>query len=148
VLSEEELKTAEKKLRCASVLQFTLPGVPSVYYGDEAGVQGGRDPFCRLPFPWGRENKEITEHYKMLCKIRREEKALCAGEIESIDACGGVFCFSRCCDGEKITVCVNMGDKEHFFDAHENCSLIYGGKIDEDGKKITVLPCSFAIVKN
>ncbi len=147
-LTEEELENAERKLLCASVLQFTLPGVPSVYYGDEAGVQGGRDPFCRMPFPWGRENKKITEHYKKLGQIRRYEKALCSGEIEDITSCGGVFGFSRTSCGEKVTVCVNMGEYAHRLTMGENDFVIYGGAIEKSGKKISVLPCSFAIIKH
>ena len=41
----------------ASFLQFTLPGAPSIYYGDEAGMEGYRDPFNRRTFPWGREDE-------------------------------------------------------------------------------------------
>ena len=148
VLSQEELEDAKEKLLCASVLQFTLPGVPSIYYGDEAGAQGGRDPFCRMPFPWGRENKDITKHYKKLCEIRRKEKALCSGEIESIDTCGCVFCFTRCSGGEKITVCINMGKNAHKLPLEENDIVLYGANAEKGEKAVVLNERAFVIVKH
>ena len=145
-LTENELEQAAKKLLCASVLQFTLPGVPSVYYGDEAGMQGGRDPFCRLPFPWGRENKEITSHYQTLCKIRKETKALCSGEIVDVNARNGFFAFTRSCDEKSITVMVNMDNTIVSYPITEGQRVIYtNGKIDE--KSIFLGACNFAIIE-
>lgn len=40
-------------------LYAALPGMPSVYYGDEAGMEGAADPFCRFPYPWGREDAQV-----------------------------------------------------------------------------------------
>ncbi|MCQ4965238.1 alpha-amylase family glycosyl hydrolase, partial [Bifidobacterium pseudocatenulatum] len=52
-------------VKIAFALLFNLPGIPCVYYGDEAGVEGGKDPDNRRYFPWGRENTELqkTVHY-------------------------------------------------------------------------------------
>ncbi len=59
-LSENELEIALKRLRLAVALQYTLPGVPSIFYGDEAGTEGWADPFCRACFPWEkRERKSL-----------------------------------------------------------------------------------------
>ena len=56
-LSEEELKQAVKLLKIAVLLQMTLPGIPCIYYGDEAGMEGWEDPLNRRCYPWGNENK-------------------------------------------------------------------------------------------
>ena len=50
-LSDEERNFAIKKQKLAAVIQYTLPGVPSLFYGDEAGIEGCGDPFCRAGFP-------------------------------------------------------------------------------------------------
>lgn len=75
-LPDSEYEKAKKKLYLASVLQFTLPGIPSIFYGDEAGLQGFDDPINRRPYPWGSEDKEILAHYKKLGRIRRENRAV------------------------------------------------------------------------
>lgn len=75
-LPDSEYEKAKKKLYLASVLQFTLPGIPSIFYGDEAGLQGFDDPINRRPYPWGSEDKEILDHYRKLGRIRRENRAV------------------------------------------------------------------------
>ncbi|MBO4331481.1 MAG: glycoside hydrolase family 13 protein [Oscillospiraceae bacterium] len=69
------------KLKMLSFLQFTAAGVPCIYYGDEAGAEGGTDPENRAPFPWGRENGEITEHYRYLAGLREKYPQLRNGEF-------------------------------------------------------------------
>lgn len=108
-LNEEEYRAGKQKLLCASVLQFTLPGTPSVFYGDEAGVQGGHDPFCRATFPWGREDEELLAHYRLLGHIRRTCRALCRGGLSVKHAENGVFVFERILPDETVTVAVNCG---------------------------------------
>lgn len=65
-----------------SLIQFTMPGVPCIYYGDEAGVQGYTDPFNRGPYPWGREDQELLVHYRMLAALRQQYPVLARGEYE------------------------------------------------------------------
>ena len=60
----------------ASFLQFTLPGAPTVYYGDEVGMEGYADPFNRRTYPWGREDEELLAHYRRLGQLRRDNPAL------------------------------------------------------------------------
>lgn len=60
-LSHNQYYTAQERLMLASFLQFTLPGAPSIYYGDEAGMEGGKDPFNRRTYPWGREDTDLRD---------------------------------------------------------------------------------------
>ena len=60
-------------------LQFFLPGVPSIYYGDEAGLQGYKDPFNRRCYPWGHEDKELIEYVSELSRVRRSIPNMKAG---------------------------------------------------------------------
>lgn len=63
------LLQATESAKLAALIIFSLPGMPCIYYGDEAGLTGCKDPFNRKPFPWGNENVELTEWYKKLAEI-------------------------------------------------------------------------------
>lgn len=65
-----------RKLKLLFFMLFTLPGVPCIYYGDEAGLEGGPDPDNRRFYPWGHENKEIKEWVQKLITMRRDDALL------------------------------------------------------------------------
>ncbi len=107
-LDERQKTVAIKRLMLASAVQYTVYGVPSVYYGDEAGVEGYRDPFCRLPYPWGRENKKLMAHYEWLGRLRTENRDIFAdGTFELLSAKGGVIAYKRCNDNDEICIIAN-----------------------------------------
>lgn len=144
-LSELQRDMAKKRLMVASVLQYTVYGTPSLYYGDEAGVEGGRDPFCRLPYPWGRQDAELLEHYMTLGKIRREQKVYHGGDFKILDHGSGYFAFERSLDGESVITVANSGNTEHTFELqgiYKN--LITGQSIVGN---ITLGECEAAILK-
>ncbi|KAF5068888.1 Amylopullulanase [anaerobic digester metagenome] len=68
-------------LRLAVHLLLTLPGVPCIYYGDEAGLQGERDPHNRATFPWGREDQEILAMYQAAIRLRQSDPIFTHGEF-------------------------------------------------------------------
>lgn len=94
-LSPGQLLVAKERLRMASFLQFTLPGAPSIYYGDEAGMEGYADPFNRRTYPWGREDQELLAHYRRLGHLRRDNPALRSAFIEFFTAADGHLGFLR-----------------------------------------------------
>ena len=107
-LGVRQREAAIKRLMLAASIQYTVYGIPSLYYGDEAGVEGYRDPFCRLPFPWGREEETLTEHYKRLGTIRKENSdVLAMGEFSVERAECGVLCYRRRSDSGEICVIAN-----------------------------------------
>lgn len=63
--------------------QMTLPGAPSVYYGDEAGLTGGKDPENRKPFPWGKEEPSLEGCCRSLIHLRRQHTALSTGRFQT-----------------------------------------------------------------
>ena len=95
ILTEEQYQKGVCLLKLASVLQFTLPGVPCVYYGDEAGLAGGEDPFNRACFPWGNENAELLDHYRTLGRIRKLCPAFIDGEFNCISSALGCIAYER-----------------------------------------------------
>lgn len=76
VPTKEALARGKKLFLAATALQMALPGVPCIYYGDEAGLTGMGDPFNRRTYPWGREDKDLLETVKRLCGLRNETAAL------------------------------------------------------------------------
>ena len=106
-LSCEERSLAEQRLLMASFLQFALPGAPSIYYADEAGMEGHKDPFNRRTYPWGQENQDLLAHFKKLGALRKELAALRLGDIRFFCWDGKKLGFSRSLNGEKINVYVN-----------------------------------------
>lgn len=99
-LTPEQYVYGVTLLKCAMVLQFFLPGIPSVYYGDEAGLEGYKDPFNRRCYPWGEENKELIEHTKELAKIRKGNSAFSQGDLYFIKVTEDICVF---CRANKIT---------------------------------------------
>lgn len=108
-LTDDEYKKGIKLLKLAAVLQFTLPGVPSVYYGDEVGMTGYGDPFCRAGYPWGKENTELLEHYRALGKFRNSNKAFVSGEFIPVIADDSLISYVRKNGESSVFVAVNRG---------------------------------------
>lgn len=144
-LPDSEYEKAKKKLYLASVLQFTLPGIPSIFYGDEAGLQGFDDPINRRPYPWGSEDKEILAHYKKLGRIRRENRAVFSGGFNMRDE-NGLVAYERTSGDDEILIAVNAGaDDETLFINKEYTSL-YNNKEYKD-VEVFVPGGSFVILK-
>lgn len=104
-----------KLMKMASALQFTLPGVPSIYYGDEAGMQGYNDPFNRGCFPWGKENKELLSWYKSLANVRHMCPALIEGRLDMISSGNGCVAYVRSQMDEKLMIIVNRNETQMHF---------------------------------
>lgn len=106
-LSMAQYMLAQERLLMASFLQYTLPGIPSLYYGDEAGVEGYKDPFNRRTYPWGREDKALLEHFKRLGRLRKDTEPLRLGDIQFFQSGDQKLGFSRCFDGKQVKIYVN-----------------------------------------
>lgn len=115
-LSETEYQNGVKRLKSAAVIQYTLPGVPSIFYGDEAGVQGYGDPFCRATYPWGRENQELLSFYKNLGKVRKNCKAFKDGDFYTLFADNNSIAYTRKSQDSMAFIAVNRGLCEFCFD--------------------------------
>ena len=109
-LTEEQRQLAKKRLELASFLQFMLPGSPSIYYGDEAGMEGGKDPFNRRTYPWGSEDQELLRHFRKLGQLRRRYPALRLGGICFISAADGRLCFRRSYGAQTLEISVDRNN--------------------------------------
>lgn len=109
VLSAEEREIAKNRLKYAALLQFTLPGVPCVYYGDEIGMEGFSDPFCRGCFTWSNIDEELSAFYQALGKIRENElkDILTDGVYREVFADNYCLVFERKSEKGMVYVYVN-----------------------------------------
>jgi hypothetical protein len=108
---------AEGKLRqrLASLIQFTVPGAPTVFYGDEVGITGDDDPDDRRTYPWtdkgGASDQSMFNHYKALNNLRRKNDVLVHGDFRILlaDDAAEVVAFGRKTNSAAALVIVNRG---------------------------------------
>ena len=143
-LPPKKRETALRRIRLLDVLLFAFPGVPCVYYGDEAGMEGYADPFNRGTFPWGGENGELQYHVRMLSHLRKEYPVLTHGAARYSGINDAVFLLERRWKNSQIKLYVNRSWEEQTVpvDKEEEqwLDLLTGAVIS--GKKLTVGPCS------
>ena len=101
-------------MREAVLMQMTWPGAPTVYYGDEAGLCGWTDPDCRRMFPWGREDRELTDYYRQLAAVHRRSPALRKGSLVWLTAEGCVLAYARVRGKDRQIVVLHAGEGEEF----------------------------------
>ena len=106
-LSRNQWEAAHERLLMASFLQYMLPGCPSIYYADEAGMEGYKDPFNRRPYPWGREDEELLAHYRRLGTLRKRQEVLRLGDIRFFQAGDKHLGFSRSYNGQSVKIYAN-----------------------------------------
>ena len=106
-LTANQLEVARERLLAASFLQYTLPGSPSLYYGDEALMEGHKDPFNRRTYPWGHEDRALLAHYRRLGQLKKDNPALRLGDICFFQAGDKHLGFSRSYGGKTVRVYVN-----------------------------------------
>ena len=116
-MTRTEYSKAKALLKLAYAIVATVPGVPCIYYGDEAGMQGYRDPFNRLPFPWGKEDNEILEFYQKIGKIRRQEKVFKGGLFNLLECNSDILAFARYNDDEFTVTLVNRSTEKYSFES-------------------------------
>lgn len=98
-------------LKMAMFLQFALPGVPSIYYGDEAGMTGGTDPYNRGSFPWGKGNAPLTDFVRSLTAMYQETPLLRRGECEMVFFGENVLGCRRFDESGSVLALVNRGEE-------------------------------------
>ena len=103
------------RLRLAQLLLLTLPGSPSIYYGDEVGMSGGADPDCRRAYPerlddLAAESRDHRTFVRGVVHARRAHVALRRGEVRVLAANDRAVALARVAEGRRAIVAVNAGD--------------------------------------
>ena len=96
----------------AVVMQMTLPGAPTVYYGDEAGVCGFTDPDNRRTYPWGHEDTELIDFHRAAIKMHKENDVLRKGSYKSLYSAYNVVAYGRFTSDDAAIIIVNNNDDE------------------------------------
>lgn len=143
ILSEQDYEIGKESSKLAAFLQFTLPGIPCIYYGDEVGLYGHRDPHSRKCYPYGKEDIELLEFYQKLCKIRSCHKEDFSSMLSVVHRKDGCFFFSR---GELICL-INVSHNFSNYLKEEKYNLVYEYNIESIDNKIILKPRSFCILK-
>lgn len=118
--NEQDQQKGYLRLILAAALQMALPGVPCVYYGDEAGMTGMSDPFNRGTYPWGAENEAVFEGYSALMRARRDSAALKRGLCRMGALSPEVFAVLRWLpeSGEQALLLINRSEREQAITLH------------------------------
>lgn len=109
-LSPAELARGQKKLRLAAMLLYSFPGSPTLYYGDEVGMQGFEDPLNRGTYPWGGEDGSLLAFFRRLGQLRAERISMQCGIIRYLHAQGGGLVVERLHGAERTVTALNAGD--------------------------------------
>ena len=147
-LSFEQYERGVRLLKIAAAIQYTLPGVPSLYYGDEAGMQGYKDPFNRVCYPWGSENQDLLSYYKKLGEIRKECHCLKEGTFFTVSEMLSCLAFTRQDKTDRIFVVVNRNEQEidyYLPEEWKNAQSLLGEKVRNGSVHLPAL--SAAILK-
>ena len=134
-LSRGDYLRGIEMMKLAYALLFYMPGIPTIYYGDEIGMQGYGDPFCRYYFRWENidENllgfvRKLSEEHKVWQRILKE------GRMEFFEASGSVLGFWRKSDNGKVAFILNRSDRDYSY-------------IFDNGRVIKVSPWNYAAVE-
>jgi len=120
-------------VRLASALQLTMPGMASVYYGDEVGLSGQDDPDDRRPYPWGAEDAELLAWYTRLAGLRQDRSALRDGDLAFLGAedAVGALAYLRRSDDDAALIAVNVGEEPWTLDLDVAGRLPEGLMLDD-----------------
>ena len=147
-LSPEQREYGLRRMRIASGILYTLPGVPCIYYGDEVGVEGYKDPFNRRTLPWGKEDKNLLEWYRELGKMRHACSCLRDGDIMDYNSDGQIMSYIRSDENDTLMCVFNAADHEVRFAIPEEFA---GGEVllgtVLDGNEVVMPRDSCAFVK-
>ena len=111
-MSQGQKRQAIQRLICAYTILATIPGIPTIFYGDEAGLEGYSDPFNRMPYPWGKEEHLILHHYKTIGKIRTSNSVYKSGDFKLNLIEDETLVFTRNDGHHAFITFVNNSDQE------------------------------------
>lgn len=156
VPAPEALERAKQLFLSATALQMALPGVPCIYYGDELGAEGMRDPFNRRTMPWGKGDTRLRTEIQQLIRTRRSCKALTDGRLRMGAVGKDLFAVLRYTEEECVVLLLNRSDRDR-------TAVLYAGQLyegadggtpvpfagiytDQNGAKVTAQTCLSATV--
>ena len=125
ILTDEQLSLGKKRQKLAAAIQYSMPQPPCLYYADEAGVTGLSDPFNRKTYPWGCEDAEMIELYRLLGHIRNTNSVLLRGGACFLPINADVFVVYRKHEDSSAITIVNRSNAKVRFELRP-CDFIEG----------------------
>ena len=111
-LSDTQYEKAKKMMKIATIIQYFLPGNACIYYGDEIGMYGYRDPFNRRCFEWKNIDKELHEFFIQLGQIRKKMDFLSNAKLNIVEINKNVLVFERKNSMESVLIIVNRSENK------------------------------------
>jgi cyclomaltodextrinase / maltogenic alpha-amylase / neopullulanase len=154
VPTKEQIDKGTKRLKLAWAFIASFPGVPCIFYGDEIGLTGYKDPFNRGTYPWGNENIEMLDFFKEINKVRKENMVLVCGSLKPLYFKEDIYAFERIYKNESVIFLMNRNEiksgsvlidtKNTYMDikSGQTYNPMYNEKITIDLK-----PLSFKLIK-
>lgn len=107
--SDYDKALGKQRLKLAALFEFGYAGAPTIYYGDEAGVTGSKDPDCRRTYPWGNEDESLVSFYEAIGSVRENNKELFSyGDLTTLyTGAEGVYVYGRSYEDEHAIVAIN-----------------------------------------
>ena len=145
-LSPEQRDLAKQKLKVAALLLYTLFGIPCIYYGDEIGMEGYSDPFCRAPFAWDHMDEDLLSFYKKLGMIRRGYGVFKEGNYHELYHDDNLISYERREGSEVIVVAVNLGNSKYTLRCNGSLYDLFSG--EKFVNMVNILPYTAKIYGN
>ena len=159
-----ELNSDKDLVKLAVVTQMTFEGVPYIYYGDEAGMEGNTDPDNRRTYPWKNEDEEMVDFYRNSIQTRNRVKSLLSGDTRFIYTMNDdVFAYERYLndgENESCLIVINRCNEVKTISVDLDCDILdefgvkyspgdYGQTLEKEGGKfhIDIMPKSYMIFK-
>ena len=144
----------KESLKLAWLFMFSYPGAPCIYYGDEIGLDGEHDPFCRKSFPWDEHkwDKGLLSYAKEMIALRTKNPALRRGDFKRLWSANGVYAFSRSFEGKMLIVALNVSESpqqvEVTVEAKKRPKPVFGdaSEISTDGRLKFTVPARSGVV--
>ena len=111
ILKPKQYEQGKKMFKIATVIQFFLPGNPCIFYGDEVGLHGYKDPFNRKPYPWGKEDKELLSFFIELSNARSKLQNLRKSGCRILEIDEKILILERSYKKSRILVAINRSQE-------------------------------------
>ena len=143
-MSAKERALGIKRLKMLYTVIATLPGIPTIYYGDEVGLEGYSDPFNRMPYPYGHEDRDLLSHYVKIGAVRKENSVYKCGEFSLVSLTGTHLVFYRKENLYVYLTVLNQSDRSMQISFSEQCEDLLRNQKET---KFIISPISATIIK-
>ena len=146
--TEAERMKSKKRQRVAVFLQYTLPGMPCIYYGDEIGMEGFEDPFNRRFFDWDHKNESVSSFYQTMGMLKNAHASLQTGDMQPYLCEEYVYGYVRQCGDDRLLCMVNTGSELYRMPDNGKQMLFEIGVTRVSDNTIQMAPYSCVIFKD